>query len=94
MKHIFKEARIAEVAEAIAAGLRPHLENHYKSTVNVAAQTTRAHGSGLNTGEFHLSILRALTVLQNEQTAKLADLLYDTADDDDDDIDASLELPA
>lgn len=83
MKPFFKEERVAEVADAIAAALRPHIANEYQSTVDDAAETTKAFEQGLTIGETHVAVIRALTILQHEQTVKLTGLLITTYEDDD-----------
>ena len=77
VKPLFNEGRVSEVSEAVASALRPHIANTYKSTADEASANTSAFKSGLTSGEFHIAILRALAVLQAEQTAVIAGLLID-----------------
>lgn len=74
-KPLNDEARVAEVADAVVAALRPHLANEYKSTANEAAATTKAYSSGLTNGETRLGIIRALSVLQLEQMGVFTSLI-------------------
>lgn len=81
-KPIFHEASILEATAAIVEALRPHIANEYNSTVNEAVAGTAAYKTGLNNGETHLAIMRALVILQQEVSVKFASLLYDEGDDD------------
>ena len=83
MKRIFNETYIDEAAQAITAALRPLLANCGGSLVNEAIATTAAYRTGLNSGEVHLAVQRALGLLQVEETAKFAGLLFDEEDDED-----------
>lgn len=83
MKPFFKEERVAEVADAIASALRPHIANEYESTVDEASAATNAFNAGLTIGETHVALIRALAILQNEQTVKLTGLLITDYDDED-----------
>lgn len=82
-KPLFNEARVSEVSEAIASALRPHIANTYKSTAEEASGRTSAFKSGLTSGEFHIAVLRALAVLQAEQTGVIVSLLIDDEDEAD-----------
>lgn len=81
LKPQLSEERISEVAVAIVAALRSHVANEHKSTVNKAAAQTQAYKAGLTNAETQIAIIRALALLQIEQSVKFAGLLVDEEDE-------------
>ena len=64
------EARIASASEAIAAGLRDHVNcRDTNSVVQSSAASSEAYHNGLTNGEIRLAVVRALASLQVEVLA-------------------------
>lgn len=78
---LFNEARVEEAAAAIATDIRAMLED---ISQDFALRKTHAFNNGLTNGESRVATIRALALVQIEETKLLADMWHGSAFDHDD----------
>lgn len=82
---LFNEARIADAAKHILAGLRVDLESGSVHLCGMLKNGTAYH-NGLTNGETLLAIIRAMGMMQVNVTRKLAGMYVGPTEDEDEDV--------